>query len=158
MTYTTAHGTGGSLTHWVGPRIKPASSGILVEFVTTEPQWERLIFKALSLKTLPAATPPPRQLSRWYKQTLCLMTRCTSSSKRHGGRGRRFMWSVLPPTGKVECLWWTFIYLPSFILSVINDEIPVSQVEICDTRGHRCQKQDESKNGTISHSLFNKNL
>ena len=29
-TYTTAHGNAGSLTHWVGPGIKPASSWILV--------------------------------------------------------------------------------------------------------------------------------
>ena len=28
------------LTHWAGPGIKPASSWILVRFLTTEPQWE----------------------------------------------------------------------------------------------------------------------
>ena len=36
-TYTTAHGNTGSLTHW-RPGIKPMSSWILVEFITTEPQ------------------------------------------------------------------------------------------------------------------------
>ena len=32
-TYTTAHGNAGSLTHWLRPRIKPASSQILVGFI-----------------------------------------------------------------------------------------------------------------------------
>ena len=41
MTATyTAHGNTGSLTHQVGPGIKPTSSWILVVFVTAEPQWE----------------------------------------------------------------------------------------------------------------------
>ena len=38
--YTTAHGKARSLTYWVGPGIQPASSWILVGFVTTEPQWK----------------------------------------------------------------------------------------------------------------------
>ena len=38
--YTTAHSNAGSLTHWEGPGIKPASSWILVGIVSTEPQWE----------------------------------------------------------------------------------------------------------------------
>ena len=38
--YTTAHGNAGSLTHWAGPEIKPASSWVLVRFATTEAQWE----------------------------------------------------------------------------------------------------------------------
>ena len=42
VTYTTAHGNTGSLTHSVRPGIKPPSSWILVGFVTTEPQWELL--------------------------------------------------------------------------------------------------------------------
>ena len=33
-TYTTAHGTTGSLTHWARPEIEPVSSWILVKFVT----------------------------------------------------------------------------------------------------------------------------
>ena len=37
---TTAHGNTGSLCHWARPGIKPISSGILVGFITTEPQWE----------------------------------------------------------------------------------------------------------------------
>ena len=41
-TYTTAHGNArsGSLSHWVRPGTKPASSWILVGFVTAEPWWE----------------------------------------------------------------------------------------------------------------------
>ena len=38
--YTTAQVNAGSLTNWVGPGVKPASLWILVEFVTTEPQWK----------------------------------------------------------------------------------------------------------------------
>ena len=33
MTYTTAHGNGGSLTHWVRPRIEPEFSWMLVGFI-----------------------------------------------------------------------------------------------------------------------------
>ena len=33
VTYTTAHGNAGSLTHWASPGIEPASSWILVGFV-----------------------------------------------------------------------------------------------------------------------------
>ena len=40
MTYTTAHSSSGSLTHWEAPGIKPTSSWVLVRFVTAEPQWE----------------------------------------------------------------------------------------------------------------------
>ena len=38
--YTTAHSNAGSLTHWVRPGMEPASSWILVGFVTAEPQQE----------------------------------------------------------------------------------------------------------------------
>ena len=41
--YTTAHGGNGSLTHWVGPGMEPASSWIPVGFVTLEPRWELLL-------------------------------------------------------------------------------------------------------------------
>ena len=41
-TYTTTHGNAISLTHWVRPGIKPASSWMLVRFIFTEPQWELL--------------------------------------------------------------------------------------------------------------------
>ena len=37
VTYTIAHGNTRSLTHWTRPRIKPASSQILVRFVSTAP-------------------------------------------------------------------------------------------------------------------------
>ena len=43
-TYTEAHGNTGSLTHWVRPRIEPASSWILVGFVTAEPPQELLVY------------------------------------------------------------------------------------------------------------------
>ena len=39
VSYTTAHGNAGSLTHGVRPEIEPTSSWIPVGFVT-EPQWE----------------------------------------------------------------------------------------------------------------------
>ena len=40
MTYTTAHGNAGSLTHRERSRIKLSSSWIWVRLITTEPQWE----------------------------------------------------------------------------------------------------------------------
>ena len=40
VTYTTAHGNAGSLTHSERPGIEPASSWILVRFVSAEPRWE----------------------------------------------------------------------------------------------------------------------
>ena len=39
VTYTTAHGNAGSLTHWVRPGIEPVSSWRLVRFVSVEP-WQ----------------------------------------------------------------------------------------------------------------------
>ena len=41
LAYTTAHGNAWSLTHWLGPKIEPASSWMLVGFITTEP-WQGL--------------------------------------------------------------------------------------------------------------------
>ena len=41
-TYTTAHGNAGSSTHFVRPGIKPASSWMLVIFVSAEP-WQELL-------------------------------------------------------------------------------------------------------------------
>ena len=40
MTYTTAHGNAGSLTHWARPGIKPPTSRFLVGFVSPAPQQE----------------------------------------------------------------------------------------------------------------------
>ena len=40
VTYTTADGNTESLTHWVRPRIEPATSWFLVGFVSTAPWWE----------------------------------------------------------------------------------------------------------------------
>ena len=48
VTYTTARGKAGSLTHWVRSEIKPVSAWILVGFVTAEPQWESPVFRAFS--------------------------------------------------------------------------------------------------------------
>ena len=42
VTYTTAQGNAGSLTHWVRPGIKPATSWFLVRFVFAVPRWELL--------------------------------------------------------------------------------------------------------------------
>ena len=41
-TYTTAHSHTGSLTHCVRPGIKPATSWLLVRFLSTAPWWELL--------------------------------------------------------------------------------------------------------------------
>ena len=51
VTYTTAHGDAGSLTHWWRPGIKSSSLWILVGFITAESWWEFLcyIFKVLAL-------------------------------------------------------------------------------------------------------------
>ena len=51
-TYTTAQANAGYLTYWARPGIKPKFSWILVEFVTTEPQWELLIFKIWYFKVI----------------------------------------------------------------------------------------------------------
>ena len=40
VTYSTAHGTTESLTHWAGPGIEPITSWILVGFISSEPQQE----------------------------------------------------------------------------------------------------------------------
>ena len=44
VTYTTAHGNAGSLTQWARPGIKPASSWMLIRFISTEPWQELSIF------------------------------------------------------------------------------------------------------------------
>ena len=40
VTYTTAHGNTGSLTHWTRPGIKPTTSWFLVIFISAAPQQE----------------------------------------------------------------------------------------------------------------------
>ena len=47
--YTTAHSNGRSLTDWARPGMEPASSWILIRFVTTEPQWELHILKTFEV-------------------------------------------------------------------------------------------------------------
>ena len=44
MTYTTALGNAGSLTHWVGPGIEPKTSWFLVILVSAAPWWELLFY------------------------------------------------------------------------------------------------------------------
>ena len=41
-TCTTVHGNAGSLTHWVRPGIKPATSWLPFRFISTVPRWEFL--------------------------------------------------------------------------------------------------------------------
>ena len=43
VTYIIAHGSAGSLTHWETPKIEPASSWMLVGFVTAETQQKLLV-------------------------------------------------------------------------------------------------------------------
>ena len=53
VTYTTARGNPGSLTHWASPGIEPASSWLSVRFVFAEPHQElppRLIWNYKALK------------------------------------------------------------------------------------------------------------
>ena len=49
-TYTTGHGNARSLTLWVRPGTEPASSWVLVRFVSTGPRQELLILKLTSLR------------------------------------------------------------------------------------------------------------
>ena len=66
-TYTRAHSNAGSLTHRVRPGIKPASSWILVGFVSAEPRWELpmplylclTLFSRLFLFQFSIFLPPP---------------------------------------------------------------------------------------------------
>ena len=44
VTYTTAHGNAGSLTHWARPGIEPATSWFLVGFVSAVQWWELQYF------------------------------------------------------------------------------------------------------------------
>ena len=49
VTYITAQGNGGSLSHWGRPGIKPATSWFLVGFISAVPRWELLFFVFLGL-------------------------------------------------------------------------------------------------------------
>ena len=49
-TYTTAQGNAGSLAHWARPGIEPASSWMLIRFVSAEPWWELQIMSVFDLK------------------------------------------------------------------------------------------------------------
>ena len=70
VTYTTAHGNAGSLTHWGRPGIEPVSSWILVRFVSTEPQWELIM--------------PILEISKWGRERLRNMFKALKSNKRQG--------------------------------------------------------------------------
>ena len=49
VTYTTAHSNTGSLNHWTRPGIEPASSCILVRFVSAEPRQEVHFFSIFNI-------------------------------------------------------------------------------------------------------------
>ena len=52
--YTTAPGSAGSLTHWARPGIEPATSWLLVGFISNVPQWElpqAVVFKQMRFKS-----------------------------------------------------------------------------------------------------------
>ena len=75
-TYTAAHSNAGSLTHWKRPGIKPASSWMLVRFVSAEPRWE-LLFCLVWFLVLPpllhVEVPRPEmepKLLQWQCQIL----------------------------------------------------------------------------------------
>ena len=51
-THSTAHGNAGSLSHWARPGIGPASTWMLVRFVSSEPWWE-LLHSFLRLNDIP---------------------------------------------------------------------------------------------------------
>ena len=59
MTYTTAHGNAGSLTHWVRSGIEPTSSWLLVRFVSAAPQWEllELIYNVVPISAIQQRDP-----------------------------------------------------------------------------------------------------
>ena len=59
VTYTTAHGNAGSLTHYVRPGIEPASSWILVGFISAAAQWELRPFDGVC-SLLPSRWPDPQ--------------------------------------------------------------------------------------------------
>ena len=63
LTYSTAHSNARS--HWAGPAIEPASSWILVGFVTIgfEPQWELLDRTLWTCHTSAQAIPSPKPLA-----------------------------------------------------------------------------------------------
>ena len=71
VNYTTAHSNVGSLTHWVRPGIEPASSWILVRFVTTEPQ-RKLQISAFKNKTI--------KFQNWQHKSIILQINCMFSS------------------------------------------------------------------------------
>ena len=52
-----SHSNAGSLTHWARPGIEPASSWMLVRFVSTEPQWELQGFFSPAIKRSQNASP-----------------------------------------------------------------------------------------------------
>ena len=63
VTYTTAHGNAGSLTHWERPEIVPATSWFLVRFISAVTHWE--------LSSLPISFLSP---SSSTLETICLFS------------------------------------------------------------------------------------
>ena len=99
VTYTTALGNSGFLTQWARPGIEPASSWMLVGFISTEPQWELLVLSFWSLPSLtcfmdvnihmfflafrPCPTIDCSHYCNWSYFLKNQVRSCSSSSSRH---------------------------------------------------------------------------
>ena len=93
-------GNAGSLIHWARPGIEPASSWILVSFVTSEPQWELL--KCVSYRQLRVAS--------WCFYPfihLCLLTSCLCCM--------HLIW--LPMWLNLTLTYYSFYIVPSVLCS-----------------------------------------
>ena len=66
-TYTTAHGTAGSLTHWARPGIEPATSSFLVRLVSSVPQRELQKRMKFLMHTCYRVDEPWRPYVKWEK-------------------------------------------------------------------------------------------
>ena len=62
-TYTTAHNNARFLTHWVRPGIKPASSRMLITFISAEP-WQEFLLDHI-LRICLVCKKPPNYLPKW---------------------------------------------------------------------------------------------
>ena len=85
VTYTTAHGNAGSLTHWARPGIKPAPSWMLVGFITAEPPQELQIIFVLDPKGKSSFSPEHGDITvkgkrKWRNHTVALKA---STQKRY---------------------------------------------------------------------------
>ena len=65
MTYAATHSNAGSLTHWVGPGIKPVYSWILVGLITGEP-WLELSQLSIDLERVTCSP----EMAKWEEDFL----------------------------------------------------------------------------------------